>query len=53
MNGMQSALKLMKNILKREKKGFCLQRAGAGKKGGYVNGTGRKTQPGFWQWGDL
>lgn len=32
---------------------FCLQRAGAGKKGGYVNGTGRKTQPGFWQWGDL
>ena len=22
----------MKNILKREKKGFCLQRAGAGKK---------------------
>ena len=49
VNGMQSALKLVKNILKREKNGFYLQRAGAGRKGGHVNGTGRKTQSGFWQ----
>lgn len=46
-------IEINEEYFEREKKGFCLQRAGAGKKGGYVNGTGRKTQPGFWQWGDL